>query len=281
MHAVIMFYILSGFVITRVLDVKYMNGTNLFIREFYINRIVKLFPVYILAVFITVIIYYNMREMFHIPQFSENINPNSIDETFIKGIIPYLVIISRPVFSFFIEFKIIPQYWSVGFGVLFYFIAPLLFLSSRIITKLVYVLLFLTSLAYYIFVSSLSDGNIHVFLDLIYRNVLTNLLFFCFGGIVYFFREKTQINLNVKFSVFCGVTYVALICFSGMITFSNDNVLNIISWQVLTVIFSIPILCSKESNISKKSKKAIEIMGGISYPIYVIHYTVITVVYSL
>lgn len=64
-YAVFMFYILSGFVITRVINERYINY-NLFIYKFYTSRLFKLLPIFIATSVITFLIsiYFSQSQIF-------------------------------------------------------------------------------------------------------------------------------------------------------------------------------------------------------------------------
>jgi peptidoglycan/LPS O-acetylase OafA/YrhL len=148
-HAVRMFFVVSGFYMALVIDTKYsrlQNGTQMF----YANRLLRLLPSYWLVAFAFIAGSY----LVHPQGLTQNVGWwRRYDELFSGYDVAFLYIVVTNIFlvgqdfAAFIhvnrglgahEFLIVPQAWSLGTELWFYFAAPLLVtLSSRTLLILI------------------------------------------------------------------------------------------------------------------------------------------------
>jgi peptidoglycan/LPS O-acetylase OafA/YrhL len=282
--AVFMFYILSGFVITRVLDVRYVHY-KYFVLSFYISRIIKLLPVYLVTCFFTMVIslYISQSDAFQgVASTGAFIKTGYHDfvELLLRNTIPTLFFEISPILIFFSGFTLVPQYWTIGVEALFYVLAPLIFYFALSKSSKIYAALFIVFLIYYTYSCFLTYVNYQEFLSANYRNAFTSLFFFWWGGILYFYTKKYSFRFNSLVSAAVGLVFLVLILASAHIPLSGQPSVDFIIWQISICTFAIPILLSAPSH--PKLKKWNEQLGELSYPIYVIHFMVVaSVVYLL
>ena len=89
------FFVLSGFLITYLLLVEKEKQRHIKIKDFYIRRILRIWPLYYLIVVIGFFILPRF-EMFHISYLQ-----NSFSENFITNVILYILILPNLAFSLF------------------------------------------------------------------------------------------------------------------------------------------------------------------------------------
>lgn len=275
--AVFMFYILSGFVITRVLDLRYAHY-NSFILKFYVSRITKLLPIYLITCFLTMLIslYFSQSSFF-----KKIASPGAFIKTeyhdffqlLFSGTLPTIATKTKPVLIFFSGFTLVPQYWTIGVEALFYLLAPIVFcLFPKKLNK-IYLSLFFISFTYYLFSCTVTYQNYQEFLDANYRNAFTSLFFFWWGGLLYFFTKKYRFRFSPKASTSIGIIFLISILASAHIRLTGQPSVDFFIWQIAICIFSVPILLTSPSSL--KLQKCNEFFGDLSYPLYVIHFMVV------
>jgi peptidoglycan/LPS O-acetylase OafA/YrhL len=282
--AVFMFYILSGFVITRVLDVRYVNYKS-FVLKFYASRAIKLLPIYLVTCFLTMMI-----SLF----FSQNSNLQNVASTgaYIKteysnfielllvNIMPTFVVKTSPVLTFFSGFTLVPQYWTIGVEALFYLLTPIVFYLSAKKSNITYGVLFIICFVYYLYSCFVTYLNYQDFLDSNYRNAFTSLFFFWWGGLLYFFTKTYSYRFNPLISTIVGLIFLIAILASAHISLSGQPSIDFFLWQISICIFSIPILLTAPSPL--RLQKCNNFLGELSYPLYVMHFMVVgSIVYLL
>lgn len=117
---VTLFFVLSGFLISYLLFAEEKKERTIFIKEFYIRRILRIWPLYYLIIFLSFFILPNI-EWFYLPQFWEPIQQH-------LGLYLSLFLLFLPNLALS-KGVILPygsQSWSVGVEEQFYLIWPVL-----------------------------------------------------------------------------------------------------------------------------------------------------------
>lgn len=285
--AVQAFYMISGFYMSLVLTEKYVGINNSY-KLFITNRLLRLFPIYWTVLLLTAVYYfmfYNHDSQAGFKIFSEYFDSMGIGSfvflvftnlfLFLQDIVMFLGLDTATGSLFFApffretnpelhRFLFIPQAWTIGVEITFYLIAP--FLVRR---KLKTILIF-------IFVSIL----IRVLLHLngykgdpwSYRFFPSELVFFLMGIVAYkayVYLKTRQIKASVYYSVF--VFIISLTLFFSFIPIKGKYYLYLAAFFVcLPFIFS----------LSKKWKMDAYI-GELSYPMYISHILILTLINTL
>jgi peptidoglycan/LPS O-acetylase OafA/YrhL len=127
-HAVSFFFVLSGFLITYLLLKEREAKQDISVKQFYIKRIFRIWPLYFLMVIIGAIIQPYFIEWFHIPYKM----PYTIGETwyYFLFFIPGLV-------NYFFGSNLLEPLWSIGVEEVFYLVwAPLFKWLKKHVLKL-------------------------------------------------------------------------------------------------------------------------------------------------
>lgn len=133
------------------------------------------------------------------------------------------------------------------------------------------------SFAYYIYSCSVTYSDYGNFLLFNYRNAFTSLFFFWWGGLIYFASLHLKFRFRVRTSMFFGSLFLlAIILSEKIVVFSNPS-FNFIQWQILILIFAIPILLS--SPLNRIHQPVNSFFGDLSYPLYVTHMSVVGVAF--
>lgn len=284
--AVEAFFIISGFYMALILSEKYLGNTGC--RLFYINRFLRLFPAYWLVFIITVtlsVLTLNTFQGSGIPQFL-NYHERLSEPSHILLGIPNLALVGQDILEFLEvdesgtlsysndvksaslparNFLVIPQAWSLSLEIMFYMVAP--FIVRRSIK--IIMLLLTGSLAIKIVTFYVLKWPYLPWGDMFFPS---ELLYFLAGSISYriYAKYKTMhLNFGALFAVFSVVCFITIfyeLFHTGALT----------RWLYHIMIFlTLPFLF-----ILSNKNKIDRFLGELSYPIYIVHITVIQFVSS-
>jgi peptidoglycan/LPS O-acetylase OafA/YrhL len=285
--AVKLFFIISGFYMALVLNEKYVgenSGYWLFIK----NRLLRLYPLYFLILFATILI--TVAGLYIKPEASSALTHyQAFGDSFTPGTWTYFGLVNVLLLGmesslflgidtagtlFFTEsfagtspkvhsFLFVPQAWSISIELLFYSIAP--FIARRL--KLLGVLFLVSSLiALSLAMSDLPTDPWN------YRFFPSQLMYFIIGSIGYFVYRKIKAG---SFKVHSGLLWTAYVL-TVMLTILFDPLTNFIDITVLStgiiVLYSltVPLIFY----LSKRWKTD-RYIGELSYSIYIIHILII------
>lgn len=288
MGSVQLFFIISGFYMTMVLNKKYVGKGSYWL--FISNRFLRLYPSYFIVLLVTILVslIFLSGEDSVIHQWLENINSlnekNIIILSFVnivifgQDLIMFLGLdqISNSLYFtsnfresniFVYKFLFLPQAWSISIELMFYIVAP--FIVRR---KLKYIVLL-------ILLSILLRAYIYFYLNLAfdpwsYRFFPTELALFLFGSLAYKFYETIDHNKKLATSHYLVILIYFILIFSHKQILDSSIILSQLKlWGIYILsIFVIPYLffITKNNRIDK-------FIGELSYPIYLIHMLVIAI----
>lgn len=265
------FFVLSGFLITYLLLVEKEKYGKIAIKQFYIRRILRIWPLYYL---ITILGFFILPKMglFHISYLQ-----NSFAENFWPNLILYILILPNLAFSLFPAVPNIGQLWSIGVEEQFYIMWPwlisksknivktlLVFMSCLILLKISVLILgkFYSGTAWY--------GPLKLFV------AMSKFECMAIGGIGAYLLFSKHSILNMIYNKITLIISVVLIPL--MIYFTPDKIQDGIH-LVYSVLFLIIILnVSNKHHLNKFENKTFNYLGRISYGIYMYHFMVIPAV---
>jgi peptidoglycan/LPS O-acetylase OafA/YrhL len=258
-----LFFVISGFLITRII-VNELENTNKFnFKKFYIRRIKRLIPVLFLTFLIAFIFGFFLFSPSHFMKLVDSILMSSVS---LSNIYFYKNI------SYFEDYsKLVPllHTWSLSTEEQFYLFYPLFlilvkkFLSKKNLFKAILFLLTLSFLLTFIY----RENSLFHFYMLPFR-----VYEFMIGGLIVFL--KVNYNPKKHFSFFLNIlAFALLIAFVIFININNYylSTLNIMPCLAIGYIVFNP---SEKLNFIFKNKALIYI-GKISYSLYLIHWIVI------
>lgn len=257
---VVLFFVLSGFLITYLLLVEKKVTGSISIKEFYIRRILRIWPLYFLIVTLALLVFPNLS-FFRVPGLSNHCNlffkvilfvfflPNLL--SVVCGIVPFA-----------------SQTWSIGTEEQFYLFWPVVFKKIKM-NKFLF--LFLIIVFY---------SGMRLFLinspDFMFKHTLTrfwsvfNIDCMAIGGLfasIHFYDK--QIILNLFYN-----KYVQLIFFFGtLILLFKGLHFRFFQNEIYSILFGIIILnlATNPKNIIGLENRYTNFLGKISYGIYMYH----------
>ncbi len=284
-----LFFVLSGFLITRILwKEKSKEGESLFFKfkKFWVRRSLRIFPLYYAYIFLIGLIYL----LVGFPSYFETYFPYIVSYTANFPLVPFENL-GNPLFN---------HLWSLSIEEQFYFIFPLfIFLSpKKIIKKLLLVIIFISPIIRFLIgeyykskgLSELTISNGVNF------NTLCQLDAFCLGGIISVFSLDSFLKRPILiFSIVLGATFI-----TGIFNYLNSpnqlnyfldlgyhhyhigNYQHIWQYTILDVLFAsfILVLVSKNSRTAMPlirkilENKWMVSIGKVSYGMYIFHWLI-------
>jgi peptidoglycan/LPS O-acetylase OafA/YrhL len=263
---VMFFFILSGFLITYLLFIEIENNKSINIFKFYIRRILRIWPLYYITLFIGFILFPSLL-MFLNVDFKETAN-----------IYLYILFLTNIDHIYYVLPKsgILGVQWSVSIEEQFYLIWPILLsvFKSKISFIILCILLFIFSEYYSI--ENHDNGLLHF-------SIFNNIRFLIFGAILAFFSFYfknflffQQISKKVIIIIYL-IFLIIIYNFRNLEYFFHFSVLELL----IIFFFGFVILEQNYSNNSFfKMKKftVISYFGKLSYGLYLMHMVVIYLV---
>ncbi|MEN2400352.1 acyltransferase [Flavobacterium sp. MC2016-06] len=260
---VLLFFVLSGFLITFLLLMEKEKRATILYIDFYRRRILRIWPLYYFIVIVSLFVL-PFFDLFHIPKF--NLDITSSFEYF-KVILLFVFFLP----NLLIQIKLVPfatQTWSIGTEEQFYLIWPWII---NYFTKLVRlfiiliigynILLYLIGMNFFqnIPYSSLIKGFINAFqLDALTIGALAAYLLYSKHQVLRFFAFTPLFIISI-------ISIISLIVFNINISFGNS--------VLYALHFGIIILCLVYNPKLKSllENRVFNYLGKISYGLYMYH----------
>ncbi|WP_282068256.1 acyltransferase family protein [Olleya namhaensis] len=250
-EAVYMFFVLSGFLIIKLIYNEKQKGT-FSIKKFYVRRILRIFPLYYLIVIFGFLYYWVILPNLGIP-FQNNYALG-------EGILLSVFFLPNIFKDLYLPGGVLEILWSIGIEEQFYLvIAPLLFVINK--NKILFVLCLLTG-GYFIFYHLETFSFLSEF---------TMVFFYMFfGGIVAILEEKKQLKFLKKSKLIpLSICVLTLLYFTtGLLFFKQEWLFNLFT-MVLFGLFILSI-CHNNFGVEIRSK-TLNYLGQISYGLYMFH----------
>jgi peptidoglycan/LPS O-acetylase OafA/YrhL len=284
---VIFFFVLSGFLITYLLLQEKERSNTIGIKNFYIRRILRIWPIYFLLIF---------AGFFVLPQFSWFEIPSQqrvLDDHFWFNLITYATMI--PNFGFAYLMESIPhlgQLWSIGVEEQFYLFWPVViyFSSNHIRTILIFIAVMLCIKVGAILIINFFYAAPKINPDLlqftpvdVFKRLLSSMKFESMAigalGACILFEKRTQ-YLNLIYNP--AVQVLAILALPAVILFTPTEL-----YKALYLLLSIPCLIilmnigSNPNSLLQLRNKHLNYLGKISYGIYMYHLACIAFAYHL
>lgn len=278
MLAVQLFYVVSGYLMSLILlSNSYRSKTT-----FYINRLLRLFPIYWFVAIFTLAIYFcfpteNSKNFFNtfeslefdsIWLYLSNIMLIGQDWIMFTGV-------KDGIFGFATNFNdsevlvwqglLVPQAWTLGVELSFYLIAPFILNNPRI-----WISILLLSLALRFYFISIGLGTEDPFT---YRFFPLEIALFLLGAFSHQmlrpFYLKIKVMDNIRMIKNITYLFIFFICIFHLLP---GGILKSFM-MIIVFIFALPFLAKYQSN-----NNADNWVGNLSYPIYICHWIVIDLI---
>lgn len=260
-----MFFVLSGFLITY----RYIDENPINIKKYLINRIARIYPMYLLVTILVFINFYLLNRSWNIEKTKELL----LSITMTKALFE----------NYF--FAGIAQGWTLTLEELFYFTAPFYLMminKSRKFLLVLPVIIFIFGLSLKIIFS----GNFGGFLQINIANYIFE--FFAGIGLALIIKQKYYEKINFRFFTFWGVGIILFYLMTRnyiaqYINFKNDFA-RAIELGLISSLGIVPLLYGLifEKTFIQKilSSKLMVLLGKSSYIFYLIHKGFISIYFN-
>lgn len=255
-YAVFSFYILSGFLMTTILNEKYGLSPS-GIGRYALNRLLRIYPIYLLALSLAIasLFYFNNES-------SVSIEPTFTLPTDSLSWVKNILLIGM---NFMHMERVIPPAWTLYVEVSFYMIIPLVMLLGR---KAIWIW-FIGSVAYHIFL--LTSGSYPNFdWNQRYGTVMAGSLGFSLGCLASTYKNRIIISPVAGLLSLTAIAFIHIFAAWGF----GEQVSSIRQFFTSVIFNYLNLVCSsiavlflfsrKESSLSRKT-------GDFSYPLYLVH----------
>lgn len=244
------FFVLSGYLISKSLLLSTKNGLFDQLIQFYYRRFMRIFPIYYLVLIILILIdYSSIRE---VQGWYWLYGVNILNES-TKDVVPYTI-----------------HFWSLSVEEQFYLVWPILFLFFVKIKGKIFsffMVLIFASIAFHLFDS--------LIIKIPWLNVLVYIFSFALGSLLLFFQDKIRkksaeklVLLALFLSILVSFGVRNEIISSRLNIFSLDLIFSFLSFTLLAYVLKIENLLANKSDLLTP----FIFIGKISYGIYIYHY---------
>lgn len=270
------FFVLSGFLITYLLLIERQKTNEISLKHFYIRRILRIWPLYYFLFILGFFVFPNF-DFFEIPFFTD-----SFKENYLWNFIFYLIIFPNLAFSIFNAVPLIGQSWSIGVEEQFYIIWPIILKFKKTLTFkfLISILIFLiiiktiVLIAYFYFDSHLTQYIKNFAAMAKFENMII-------GGIGALILKKNMESLLAVIKKPIVLIFSISFIFITMYVlpdFLLDGIHIINSFLFLIIIINVS---SNPKSFLKLENRLYNLLGKISYGIYMYHLIVVFIVIQL
>lgn len=265
------FFVLSGFLITYLLMTEKEKYSTISIKQFYLRRVLRIWPLYYLILILGFFVLPNF-EIFQIPYLQKVFTAN-----FSSNLILYILILPNLAFSIFPAVPNIGQSWSIGVEEQFYIFWPWLISKSRSILKTlitVIVVLILIKIGVLILGKFFYYSSWYKPLKLFVA--MSKFECMAIGGIgAYFLFTKNQLisYFHNKTIFIVSLSLIILLMF-----FTPENIQDGIHIVYSILFLNVILFCSKNNSNRFLENSIFKYLGKISYGIYMYHFMMIPMV---
>ncbi len=262
------FFVLSGFLITYLLLAEKQKFNKIEIKQFYLRRIFRIWPLYYLIIIVGFFVLPHF-DCFHISYLQRDFEMHFYTNLFL-----YLIILPNLAFSIFAAVPNIGQVWSIGIEEQFYIFWPLIISKSKnVIKTLTYIILGLIFLKIGILVLGFFVHDTTWYNPLKKFVAMSKFECMALGGIgaVMLFNNHPLI----KYILNKQLLSLSIILIPVLIFFTPPNIQDAIHLVYSFLFLVIIIQVAMGKGLLNLENRVLNYLGKISYGIYMYHFMVI------
>jgi peptidoglycan/LPS O-acetylase OafA/YrhL len=262
---VFLFFVLSGFLITSLLLVEKERTNTINIKNFYIRRVLRIWPLYYFTVFLGLFV------LPHIPYLNISGETELIKVNFTEKLILYLLILPNIVTGVFKHIPYLSQNWSIGVEEQFYYFWPWVIRQTKASRLLIIMIIF-----FFIFYITRSLTVLYMpengwwkYLNEFIKSLrITCMILGAIGAYFTYFQLNSKLVQFIYHKGFQLILYLTLIL---MLTFGVY--LPGINQEVYALIFTLILmnLAKNPDSILSLENPVFNYLGKISYGMYMYH----------
>ncbi len=255
---VVLFFVLSGFLITYLLLKEEQSFGTISIKKFYIRRVLRIWPLYFLIVFLGFLVLPNL-DFFLLPGFTKSV----IYSNWEFKIAGYLLMIPNVILNCFGIIPYASHLWSIGVEEQFYLIWPVLFITFRNNRPLLIACMVLV----YFVIDYLVGLTGNDFVNCGWKSIsIIPMAIGALFGIILFKKGLLYRILTKNLML-----YVFLL--TGIIGVGCGYSFPFLNWEIYSLIFGVIMLnlSSNQTIPFSLEQKPLKYLGNISFGLYMYH----------
>ena len=270
---VFFFFVLSGFLITYLLLAEKEYTKTISVKEFYLRRIFRIWPLYYLIFILGFFVLPHFFQL-HIPYLETDFNKYYKNQFW-----SYLLIFPNLGYARHGPVPHIGHLWTIGVEEQFYLLWPILLKASKKILRLLFLLIAgLVVFKALVLFLSITYHDSSFILGLKSFIAMLKIECMAIGGIgacVLFYKKNIVLNIvfNLWVQVLAWITIPLLIYFTPEKLQNGNHILYSISF--LVIILNV---AGNKKSLIKLENKIMHTLGSISYGIYMYHLMIIPIV---
>jgi len=268
---VVLFFVLSGFLITYLLLAEEHSFKKISIKKFYMRRVIRIWPLYFLIILLAFLILPNMQ-VFNLPGNGKDV----IYSNLMWKLILYVLFFPNLVLSLFGVVPYASHTWSIGTEEQFYLVWPLVLKYIKRYRMLLMIVIIMSYLVIKFFLLSSYGDNIP------YSYVIKAFWYsfpidcMAIGGMfsILLFQKSKYLKYIIRNDLFyISICLVSLLIIMGVYV-------PYIHYEFYSILFGIIIINFAVNDQIKISleNKTLNYLGNISYGLYMYHPIVIVLV---
>jgi peptidoglycan/LPS O-acetylase OafA/YrhL len=269
---VVFFFVLSGFLITYLLFVEKETTGVIRIKEFYMRRILRIWPLYFLIFILGFFVLPN------ISLFDVRVQSRALELHYWENFFLFLFFLPNLAFSMFLAVPNIGQLWSIGVEEQFYLIWPWVMKKSKNILRTILVftgVIIVFKLGVLLFSSQISGFWMGVLKKFFAMSKLECMSLGGLGAYVLYYKKDRILKVVYHPLVFILSILIIPIMIMIVPKFLQNGV------HILYSICSLVIILNVSTNPNcfvKLENKFLDFLGKISFGIYMYHMMIIAAV---
>jgi len=270
--AVILFFVISGFLITALLLKEKQHTNKIDLTKFYIKRILRIWPLYFFIILLSILVL-NKTDLFHMPMYSP-----VLYEKLDKTDIILLLLVMPNYINIVIPYA--TQTWSIGIEEQFYLFQPLIVKFIKQGWLLILFILIIIFLKEILYGFDLIKNITLVKIVRPWSSYFGSIAIGSLGAILCYTYPKF-VKTFIQNKILQISTILLLIVFLIIIFFSQDE--KIIDFRIYALIFLIIVInaSTNQTSFYNLDNKVLDYIGRISYGMYIYHIIAIVMAIKL
>ncbi len=267
---VVLFFVLSGFLITYLLLAEEEKTKTIAIKKFYIRRILRIWPLYLLIV---------LSSLFILPHINILLWPGYSLETTQAHLgwklLLYLFFFANLVLSMFGVIPFASQTWSVGTEEQFYFVWPVIVKYIKKHRALLFIAIIVAYNLCYLFINTPHSNFVpykHVIKAFVNGFAIDNM---AIGGLIAYCLYKNKPILKYIVNIYTFILALGLIV-GILIHPIFTPYINHVKFPILFAVLIVN-LAANPALSKVLEHKALNYLGSISYGLYMFHPIAVTI----